>query len=316
MRKTFFRYLLVTTSVGIVLVALNVPAGAQSVDFNGRSPVDVVKAYLRAMHARDFDTAYGYVSASDRRVRGKGTYLRSHENFIGFALDLARRLATGMEVWAIKQQLGSSKTHLEIGYRAPTADELALQLLDWDPAKLNALSPAQQSALFGALSKLQSSGKMITIEGRENFDLVREREGWRIFFDWQAHHRIVFKSTQADRQDLTVRFLRNDLFVKREEPFQVDLAVTNRTDRAIVVKLNHLFAPRQIEKNIDMIACGSLGPLHLQPHEIRKISSVYLLRGALSDEAPIGIIYDFNVTHPPDKRFARLKDQTMRQQWR
>jgi hypothetical protein len=279
---------------------------------NNNAAMDVVKAYLRATHAHDFDTAYGYVSARDRNVREKAVYLRAHKSFTGFALDFANRLAAGVEVWPIEQKFSPLKARLEVGYRAPTADELSSQLLDWDHSKLNALPPAQQSALLGALSKLQESGKMIMIEGRERFELVRERAGWKIFFDWPAQHRVVFKSAQADRHDLAVRFLRNDLFVKREEPFQVDLTVTNRTDRTIAVKLNHLFEPRQIEKNVDMIACGSLAPLRLRPHETQKISSVYLLRGTLTNKAPLAFIYDFNVAHTLEKRFVRLKSETTR----
>src|SRR5688572_32461267 len=42
--------------------------------------IAVVKAYLQATRARDFDTAYGYVSSADRRVRDKNTYLRSQES--------------------------------------------------------------------------------------------------------------------------------------------------------------------------------------------------------------------------------------------
>lgn len=279
---------------------------------NNNAAMDVVKAYLRATHAGDFDTAYGYVSARDRNVREKAVYLRAHESLTGFALDFAKRLASGVEVWPIEQNFSPLRARLEVGYRAPTADELASQLLDWDPAKLNALPPGQQSALLGTLSKLQESGKMITIEGRASFELVRERAGWRIFFDWPVQHRVVFKSTQADRHDLAVRFLRNDLFVKPEEPFQIVLTVGNRTGRAIAIKLNHLFEPRNIESNVDMIACGSLAPLHLRPHETQKISSVYLLRGNLPGKAPITIVYDFNVARSQEKRFARLKGNITR----
>jgi hypothetical protein len=297
-------------AVCVALAPVITPDSARSesaMDARLHAPIGVVRAYLQAVHGRDFDTAYGYVSARDRSVREKNVYLRAHESFTGFASDLARRLAAGMEVWPLEQKLAPSKAQLEVGYRAPTADELAAQLLDWNPAKLNALSPVQQSALFGALSQLQDSGKMITIEGRDRFDLVREKHGWRIFFDWSAHHRVVFKNSRNDRQDLEVRFLRNDLFVKREEPFQIDLTVTNRTDRAFDVKLNHLFEPRETEKNVDMIACGSLAPLRLRPQEAQKISSVYLLRGNLPGKAPIAIVYDFNVARPQEKRFARLK---------
>lgn len=274
--------------------------------------ITVVKAYLQATRARDFDTAYGYVSSVDRRVRDKNTYLRSQESFKGFALDLAKSLAANMQVWLIRQKSGSPVIQLEIGYRAPTADEVFSQLHDWNPHKLNTLSPPQQSALLEALAKLKSSEKMTTIEGRETFELMREKDGWKIFLDWSSQRRVLLKSSQPRPEDLTVEFLRNDLLVKNEEPFQVDFKVTNRTNREIVVKLNHLFEPRQIEKGIDMIACGSLVPFRLLPHETQAISSSYLLRGTLPAKAPFSIIYDFNLVRSPEKRLSRWQGASAR----
>ena len=302
MRRMFVQHSLATIAMGVTLAALITPARAQSPgDFRPAAPLDIVKSYLQATRARDFDTAYGYISIADRRVRDRNTYLRSQESFKGFALDLAKRLAANLEVWLIQQKSGLPGTQLEIGYRAPTADELSSQLFEWNAKKLNAASSTQQSALLEALSKLERSEKAITIEGRETFNLIREKEGWKIFFDWRSQHRVLFKSSQPGAQDLAVRFLRNDLLVKSEEPFQVDFQVTNRTNREVVVKLNHLFEPRTVAKSIDMIQCGSLAPFRLLPHETQEISSAYVVRGALS-KVPLAIIYDFNLARPPARK--------------
>ena len=297
----------VAVAVGTLIIFMPAQLNAQpaAVAPSLEGAIAVVKAYLQATRARDFDTAYGYVSSADRRVRDKDTYLRSQESFNGFALYLAKSLVANMEVWLIRQKSGSSTTQLEIGYRAPTADEISSQLFDWNPEKLNALSPTQQSALLEILSKLKKSEKMITIEGRETFKLMHEKEGWRIFLDWRSQRRVLFKSSQPQPEDLAIKFLRNDLLVKREEPFQVDFKVTNRSAREIVIKLSHLFEPRKIEKSIDMIACGSLAPFRLLPHETREISSVYLMRGDLSAKVPFVIIYDFDRVRPAEKKLSR-----------
>lgn len=259
------------------------------------APIEVVKSYLQAIHARDAGTAYRYISSLDRNLRDENTYLRSQETFTGFALDFARRLAADMEVWVIEQKLGSTKAWLDVGYRVPTGDEISRQVFDWNPDKLNALSAAEQAALIAAWVKVKKDGKPTTIEGRETFDLVSENDGWKIFLDWSSHHRVTFKTSRPRPAELEVKFLRNDLLVKSEEPFQVDFKVTNRTNHDVVVKLNHLFEPRQMEKNIDMIACGSLLPLRLRPQETQNISSSYLLRGNLLARAQLAIIYDFDV---------------------
>ena len=87
--------------------------------------IDVVKAYLRATRARDFETAYRYIASPDRAARDKNTHVRAEGSLSGFALDLARRLAAEMDVWVIDQKVGSTRAHIEAGYRAPVCDALS-----------------------------------------------------------------------------------------------------------------------------------------------------------------------------------------------
>jgi cytochrome c oxidase assembly protein Cox11 len=144
------------------------------------------------------------------------------------------------------------------------------------------------------LEKLKESDKMVTVEGRETFDVRLEKEGWKIFEDWKSRQRVLFQAAQPRPANLEVKFLRNDLLVKGDEPFRVDFQVTNRTERDMWVKVKHSFAPRQIEKNIDMIVCGSLVPFRLDPRETREFSSAYMLRGSNATKPQISIIYEFS----------------------
>lgn len=260
--------------------------------------LNIVKSYLQAIHARDTRSAYRQISSLDRAVRDETTYLRSQENFTGFALALAKTLAAGMEVWVIEQRLGPLKARIDVGYRLPTGDEILSQLHGWNADKLNALPPPARAALIEAWEKINNRSDRITVEGRESFDLVREKDGWKIFLDWRSRHRVVFKTSQRGPAELAVEFLRNDFLVKNEEPFQIDFKVTNRGKRDIVVRLDHLFEPRGLAANVDMIACGSLLPLRLRPQEAQEISSVYLLRGALHANTRLAIVYDFRPLRP------------------
>ena len=258
------------------------------------TPVEVVKKYLQAAHGRDHGTAYQYISSADRRVRDKQSYLRSQDNFTGFALDLAKRLAADLEVWVIREQRDSTRARLEIGYRLPTGDEISSQLHSWNSDKLNTLSKIEKADLITAWNKTRESGTMITMEGRETFALVLEQGSWKIFRDWRSHQPVAFKAAMPRSMPLAVQFLRNDYLVKLDEPFQVDFKVTNRTDRDLEVKVNHLFTPPEMGESIDMIACGSLAPLRLRPRESRDISSSYLLRGGHRFKTQITITYDFD----------------------
>jgi hypothetical protein len=300
--KSFVLALVIGT-VSIAAVS-TIPPGAKAnpLTQSREQPIDVVKAYLQASYARDFATAYRFISAIDRRIRDEKTYLRSQENFDGFALELARKLAAEMEVWVINQKITSTKARFEVGYRLPTGDEIASQLFDWNLDKLNALSPDEQRRLFEKVDNVKNRGKMITIEGRETVDLVSEKSGWKIFLDWSSRARIVFKALQPRSSELEVQFLRNDFLVKIDDPFQIDFTVRNRTDRSIIVTLNHRFEPPRMAENIDMIACGSLAPFRLGPQATQGISSHYLLRAGIPKPTRLSIIYDFTAQPPVVER--------------
>ncbi|HWP24414.1 MAG TPA: hypothetical protein VNM15_09600 [Candidatus Binatia bacterium] len=285
---------IVITAVTSVLVTRLASAQGRA-EPSGPAAFDAVRAYLRATHARDWPAVYRFVSSADRRVRDEKTFLRSQEAFDGFAQQLAKAFAASMEVWVIKEKTGPARARIEVGYRIATGDEISSRLMDWNPEKLNALAPPDQTALIAAWDKIKKEGKPVTMEGRETYDLVRESDGWKIFLDWGSQHRVIFRTSGQTPAALAVKFLRNDLLIKSGEPFQIDLRVTNRTDRDVAVKLNHIFEPRGVEKNIDMIACGSLSPLRLRPLATQEMTSVYLLRGAPVKTDSIAIVYDFRL---------------------
>jgi hypothetical protein len=294
--------ILLTAMSAVFLTVTDLHAQPAALEATWATPIDIVKAYLRATKARDSQTAYRHISAIDKGVRTEKAYIRSQETFDGFALELAKRLADDMEVWVIEQRLSSARARLEVGYRMPTGDELSPQVYDWNPDKLNGLSAGEQTALFAAWKKIKRSGTAVTIEGRERFDLVKESDGWKIFLDWRSRSRIAFKTTRPAPVELDVKFRRDDLLVNSETPFQVDFKVSNRTDRAIVVQFSHRFEPRHFEKAIDMIACGSLLPISLRPRETREISSSYLLRRNFPAGAQLVLVYGVELAPATEKQ--------------
>jgi hypothetical protein len=267
-------------------------------------PIDVVKAYLKASYARDYQNAYRYVSSQDQRVWNEKSYASQSESFTGFALELAQTVAESMEVWVIEKQLSSDRAHYKIGYRVPTADELSSLLFDWDPDKLNALSRPRQEQLLETLGKMKKHGKMITIEGKEAFDLVSDKGSWKLFLDWASGIKVTLKADSAPSAELEARFVQNELIVKKDEPFQIDLKIKNRSTRPIVARIVHHVDPRDMEDHIDMIACGALRPLALQPGEVQEISSAYLIKDGLATGSKVGITYEFKQEPFPTPRGA------------
>ena len=289
--KTLFS----ATATLLCLVAAACYSESEVPNRSGENPLQVATSYLKAVQARDFETVYSYISDIDQRVRNKASYLRSQENLSGFALELSKQLAAGMKVSVINEKVTLKKAHFEVGYSLPTGDEISSQLFDWNTTKLNALPERAQQRIVTTLENLRKAGKMVTLQGHETLDLVRQKDGWKIFLDWPSRSRVVFKATKPTSGELEVDLLHNDFLIANNEPFQIDFTVKNRSPHTIVARLTHLVEPRRIAKNLEMIACGSLLPLRLRPGETREISSSYILGGDLSPKLHVSIVYEFTL---------------------
>src|SRR5215471_18097170 len=186
-RSMFFRkFARFALAIVVLLIPAAISLGTSSQKRPDHDPIAVVRAYLRATYARDYPAAYLYISSRDQHVWNQTSYARQYGSFTGFALQLAQRLAGDMKIWVIQQQMSPDRIQYEIGYEAPTADELSSRLMDWDQNKLNALSRLQQEQLRAALEQLEKTGKMITLKGKEKFSLVAEGGRWKIFNDWAS----------------------------------------------------------------------------------------------------------------------------------
>jgi hypothetical protein len=255
-------------------------------------PLEVIKAYLKASYARDSAAAYRYISSRDQRVWDESSYASQYGNFTGFALDLARKLADNMEIWVMERQAEAERVYYKIGYSVPAADEFSRLLLDWDPDKLNALSRPQQQELLKILEKTIKDGKMITIKGQESFTLITDQERWKIFYDWASGTKVGVKVTLPPAAGIDVQLLNSEFLVKREEAFQVVLKIKNRNQQAVLARIVHGVEPADMADSIDMIACGALRPLTLEPGKVQEISSAYVIKDA---GTKIAITYEFQI---------------------
>jgi hypothetical protein len=295
------RKFLLFTVAAVLLIVAAISFETGGLHRPNNDPFTVVQSYLKASYARDYQNAYQYISSQDQRVWNETSYASQYGNFTGFTLELAQTVAESMEVWVIEKQLSSDRAHYKIGYRVPTADELSSLLFDWDPDKLNALSRPRQEQLIETLGKMKKDGKMIMIEGQETLDLVSDKGGWKIFLDWASGIKVTLKADSAPSTEVEARFVQSELIVKKDEPFQIDLKIKNRSKRPIVARIVHHVEPRDMENHIDMIACGALRPLALQPGDVQEISSAYLIKDGLATGTKIGITYEFKLEPLPAK---------------
>jgi hypothetical protein len=279
----------------VLLIPAAISLGTGGLHRPNNDAFAVVQSYLKASYARDYPTAYRYISSQDQRVWDGKSYARQFGSLSGFALELAQRLADSMEIRVINRQISSDRAHYEVGYQVPTADEVSPLLFDWDQDKLNALSRPQQVQLLEALEKIKKNGKMVTIKGQETFVLIAEGGHWRIFYDWASANKVSFTVALPHSAGIDAQLLNDELLVKKDEPFQIAIKVKNRGKQAVVARIIHHIEPSAVENSIEMIACGALLPLVLQPEDTQEISMAYLIRERIRPGMKLTVTYELKL---------------------
>jgi hypothetical protein len=298
--KSPLKYLLLTAVVALALLAaLGFHFFTAQKPKAVVEPFEIVEAYLKATQARDYVTAYRFISAADRRMWDEQTYLRAQRPLAGFALILARKLADDMEIRVIERDMKGDRARLTLDYKVPAADEVSALLYNWDQDKLNALSRAEQQPIIGALEKMRKAGNMINMEGRETFNLVKEDGRWKVFLDWASGIKVSFNAALPSDSLVEVEVLKRELFTSVDEPFQTNLKFWNRGQREVVARIDHLIEPREFAGRVAMIACGFLRPLTLYPGEVREVSSAYLLDPGFPKDTTLSITIEINLARTP-----------------
>ena len=70
----------------------------------------------------------------------------------------AKKLSEGVEIKTLRQTESSRRLQVSIKYRVPDPKKLAPFLLNWDPFRLNSLSPPDRKQLLDALDKRRKEG--------------------------------------------------------------------------------------------------------------------------------------------------------------
>jgi hypothetical protein len=294
--KSSGRFILFAGAVGFtLLIAVVLYFHAAGAKPSRQESLEVVEAYLRASYARDWTAAYRYISSRDQQVWDESSYASQYGNSTGFALDLARKLADSMEIWVMERHAEAERISYKVGYSVAAADELSGLLFDWDPDKLNALSRSQQQQLLETLERMIQNGKMITIKGQESFNLIADQGDWKIFQDWESGTKVGFKIIVPPSSGIEAQLLNNEFLVKRQEAFQIVLKIKNRNKQPVLARIVHGVEPTDMADSIDMIACGALQPLMLEPGSVQEISSAYMIKDETRAGGKVAIIYDIQL---------------------
>jgi cytochrome c oxidase assembly protein Cox11 len=130
------------------------------------------------------------------------------------------------------------------------------------------------------------------MNGRESFDLIRENGEWRIFYDWASANKVKLKLVPPRDSGIEARLSSNEFVAKPSAPFEVSFTLTNHNGVPVSVRLIHHVEPRSVENHLEMIACGALAPVALQPGESQEISMAYVLSPGFGAGRKIQLSYE------------------------
>ena len=279
----------------LVLVAVHVhDRDRRQTEANDR--LAVIRSYLKATYARDYRTAYGYISAADQRVRDATSYAQGQGELTGFTAQLAGTIADFMDLKLIEESSEGDRSKNKVEYSVPAPEDVSSLVWEWNSEKLNSLSAEEQIVLLDTLAARNRSGNLTRIQGHETFELIREENAWKIFHDWAAGTKVKVQTALTGRSDVEINLSQQEIITRAEEPFQVNLKIINRGSQRVVLAMRHLIEPSQATNYLEMIDCGLGRAVVLEAGTQQEFSMAYLLEQSVRKKFPdLALTYAFEV---------------------
>jgi cytochrome c oxidase assembly protein Cox11 len=136
------------------------------------------------------------------------------------------------------------------------------------------------------------------IEGQEEFSLVREGSGWRLFFDWASGIRVNFTTIVPQDGAIGATPTIKETVTQPNELFTIEYRVKNLTDKEVFARITHRVEPAELTEHLDVVECALLLPVRIPPGEEQSYSSTYVVRGDIPDGTKrLDVTYEFKVEH-------------------
>ncbi len=261
---------------------------------SSEEPVEILKRYFKATYARDYAAAYRLISSEDQRLKSQKTYVMERSAFDGFTLELGKKLASAIEATGVTEQVNGDRARIRLKFNLPDANKLSPILDDWDEDRLNTLSRQKQLETMERVEKLVKERKLSMISGEEDFELVKESRGWRVFLDWAAGVRVVFDASVPQSIPIEAWPVSRETLVHPGEPFTIAFRIKNRSDRDVFFRIVHHVEPKSSADYLDLVECGLLFPVKLAPGKENEYSSTYFINGDLPEGTKrLAVTYEF-----------------------
>ncbi len=177
---------IISTLVGII-IAVSIVGCDKINELNQPSAREVLINYLDASLKNRSEEAYGYISAEDKVVKSFSEYI-AETNHGSFGMDKGSPLAAifvskvSFKVLKVTETGSTAKAEVRI-----TIPDMRVMLKDLMGAAFrSALGGKDKNEIEKNLAKKYDAVELPTITKSEEFHLLKEKTGWKVFLDWKA----------------------------------------------------------------------------------------------------------------------------------
>ena len=265
-------------------------------------PQYTLKQYLTTVYARDYNTAYQWISEEDREVKSREQYLRENPSFSGPALRLVRALAHQMEINDVRSAAHGAKMTLRFNLRLPDASDPSLQkiFMDFDMDRLSALTPEESQAIEQQVNTLARENRLPMLEGEEQWELIKEADGWRVYLNWAGATRVLFEARVMEGLPWSFEPVQDEILAKPGETLEAVYRAKNLSDKPITAKARHIDEPKELaSKYLEIVQCFCFIQQTLAPGEEKEFPLVFRVNwNAPGELKEFRVSYEF---YPIDK---------------
>jgi hypothetical protein len=245
------------------------------------SPEEVAEAFFRAGYRHDYGSAWELVSSQDQAARSKVAYLAANPPPSDQQAALYDRL-DGLGEFAVLA-IASSRPEqviLTAQVHFPNSGQSELQDLIG-----RASDPSQdRSELQQQLDGLRDAGQLGFFEGEVSFNLVLERDRWRVVQHWGTAIPIQLEAAVDPGLRWEFYPVEAEVLAQPGELVSASYVAINTSTEAITAKAIHEVGPAETAAYFQTIQCFCFTEQTLEPGEQREMQLLFRIDFTLPPE--------------------------------
>lgn len=217
----------------------------------GSNPKDVLSKYLDASLYGRYEEAYQYISAKDKAIKTLQEYLSEQSSEES---PIAQALASKVSYEIKKITLTGNQAKANVAVTTPDFGTIFADILG-----------AAFASAFGEKKDEKEIEKMLAEKYKEknipmmtttqSFELVKEVDGWKVFFDWETKKKVDEAMTQAEQLEKEKKFYAAK--EKYQEILELDSEVVEASEK--MKKLdNSIKSFKEKQAYVDNVKIGDL----------------------------------------------------------